>query len=109
MNIRRWSQAIMASAAILLGLQGCSIPTKISDAELESMGVRNGVKYWEAQQKLTRRGYSCFVIGAKRERFDCTRYAGTFPKCLLRIEFVADDMNLLSGLTVRDPACMGTP
>ena len=109
MNTRLWIQAVMVSFAMVLGLQGCSTPQKISDAELESIGVRNGVKYWDAQQKLAQRGYSCFVSGAKRERFDCTRYAGSFPTCLLRIEFVADDVNVVSGLTVRNPACMGTP
>jgi hypothetical protein len=109
MNPRRWNQVVMAGFAIVVGLQGCSTPKKLSDAELESIGLRNGVKYWDAQRKLAQRGYSCFVGGAKRETFDCTRYAGTFPTCLLRVEFVADDMNVVSGLTVRDPACMGTP
>lgn len=109
MNTRRWIQTLIASFVIALGLLGCSTPKKISDAELESIGVRNGVKYWEVQQKLAQSGYSCYVSGAKRERFDCTRTAGTFPTCVLRINFVADDMNLVSSLTVRDPACMGTP
>lgn len=109
MSTRHWIHTLIASFAIALGLLGCSTPKKISDTELESIGVRNGVKYWEAQQKLAQRGYSCYVSGAKRESFDCTRSAGTFPTCVLRITFVADDMNLVSSLAVREPACMGAP
>jgi hypothetical protein len=109
MNIQRWIQTLIASLVIVFGLLGCSTPKKLGDAELESIGVRNGIKYWEAQQKLAQRGYSCYVNGTKRESFDCTKSEGAFPTCVLRITFVADDMNLVSSLAVSDPACMGTP
>ena len=99
----------MTILAIVMGLQACSIPKKTSDAELSSIGVRKGIMYWDAQQKLAQHGYRCYVSGAKRENFNCTRTAGIFPTCVFRISFVADDMNLVSSLTVGDPACLGTP
>lgn len=95
--------------AITTGLSACSTPAKLSSAELESIGVRDSATYWEAQQKLAQRGYSCYVSGAKRENFDCTRSAGVFPSCVLRITFTVDDKNLVSNLTVKEAACIGTP
>jgi hypothetical protein len=65
--------------------------------------------YWEAEQALLQRGYSCSTSGAKRENFDCTRFAGAWPTCLLRVSFVADDKNLVASLDVRGPVCVGTP
>jgi hypothetical protein len=109
MNIRHGIQGMTAGFAIVVGLIGCSTPTKMSATELESIGVHEGARYWEVQQKLAQRGYSCYVSGAKRANFDCTRTVGVLPTCVLRITFVADDMNLASSLTVSDPACIGTP
>lgn len=109
MSARRWIPVLVAGLAIGLGLPGCGTAKKLSEAELEAIGVRNGVRYWEAQGKLGQRGYRCYVTGAKRENFNCTRTEGVFPTCVLRITFVADDRNLVSNLTVKDPACVGTP
>lgn len=100
--------------SILLGLvgisaAGCSAPSKISNERLAAAGVTEGTMYWEAQQRLAREGYQCFVAGAKREHFDCTKTAGFFPTCVLRVTFIADDKNALSNLRVSDPACIGTP
>ncbi len=109
MNTLRWIRTLLTILAIVMGLLACSIPKKISDAELSSIGVNKGIMYWDAQQRLAQRGYSCYVTGAKRENFNCTRTAGIFPTCVFRISFVADEMNLVSSLTVEDPACLGTP
>jgi hypothetical protein len=99
---------------VLLGLvgvsvAGCSTPSKISAERLAAAGVTEGTMYWEAQQRLARQGYQCSVAGAKREHFDCTKTAGFFPTCVLRVTFIADDNNALSNLRVSDPACIGTP
>lgn len=109
MNTRLKFYDLVASVLVATGLSGCSTPTKMSPAELESIGVHNGARYWEAQQKLFQQGYSCYVSGAMRENFDCTRTAGAFPTCLLHITYLVDDKNLVSMLTVKDPACKGTP
>jgi hypothetical protein len=109
MNVPCWIQRLMVSIAITIGLSACSTPTKLSTAELESIGLHEGAKYWEVEQRLAQRGYGCYVSGAKRENFDCTRSEGVFPTCLLRIVFIVDDKNLVSNLAVRDPACFGTP
>ena len=94
---------------VTVGLVGCATPTKLGPSELDAMGVREGAVYWEVEQRLASAGYACFVHGAKRESFDCMKTSGVFPSCLLRVEFVADDQNRVSGLSVRDPACIGTP
>lgn len=100
---------LLAGATVALCVLGCSTPTRISPERLAAIGVTEGTKYWDAQGKLAREGYQCFVAGAKRENFDCTKTVGFFPTCLMRIEFVADDNNLVSRLRVREPACIGTP
>jgi len=109
MRASRRTLLLMAGIAIGIGSAGCTTPSKLSSAELESSGVREGARYWEAEQALSQRGYSCYVSGANRENFDCTRSAGTWPSCILRVSFVADDKNLVTSLVVRDPACLGTP
>lgn len=88
---------------------GCSTPSKMSAERLAAAGVSEGTMYWEAQQRLAREGYQCFVAGAKRENFDCTKTVGFFPSCVLRVTFIADDKNMLTNLRVSEPACIGTP
>jgi hypothetical protein len=100
---------VVACIAIGIGSVSCGTPSKLSYAELGSSGVRDGAAYWDAEQGLAQRGYSCYVSGAKRENFDCTRSPGTWPTCVLRVSFVVDDENLVSRLAVSDPACVGTP
>ena len=90
-------------------LLGCSTPSNISAERLAAIGVTDGATYWEAQQKLAQEGYRCFVSGAKRENFDCTKTTGFFPTCVLRVTFIADDKNLVSTLSAPRAACMGTP
>ena len=92
-----------------ISILGCSKPLRISEDRLAFIGVTEGATYWEAQQKLAQEGYQCFVTGAKRENFDCTRTLGFFPTCVLRVRFVADDKNFVSNLHVANPACIGTP
>lgn len=88
---------------------GCSTPVKMTSNDLASIGVIDGTIYWEAEQKLAVEGYQCSVTGAKRENFDCTKMTGFFVTCLLRVEFVAEDKNLVSKIRIAEPACMGTP
>jgi hypothetical protein len=102
-------QGAMASFVILFGLPGCSTPSKMSSAELEHIGVRNGARYWEAQGNLMQKGYSCYVSGAMRENFSCSRRVGFYPTCSLHITFTVNDKNLVSSLAVGDPICIGTP
>lgn len=109
MRASRQMLLLMAGIAVGIGLAGCAAPSKLSSAELESVGVREGVAYWKAEQGLSQRGYSCYVSGASRENFDCTELAGTWPSCVLRVTFVADDKNLVTSLAVSEPACLGTP
>ena len=92
-----------------LCLSGCSTPLRKSDEQFASIGVKEGVTYWSAQEKLAREGYRCFVTGEKRENFDCTKTVGFFPTCVMRVDFKASDTNLVSDLRVADPACIGTP
>ena len=77
--------------------------------QLERLGVREGAIYWQAAQKLVQEDYRLFVTGAKRENFGFTKQTGSFPTCLLRIEFKVDDENKVTKLRVADPACIGTP
>ena len=100
---------LIAGIAVGIGLAGCAAPAKLSPAELKLVGVREGGAYWEAEHGLSQRGYSCYVSGANRENFDCTKSAGIWPSCILHISFVANDKNLVTNLAVRDPACLGTP
>jgi hypothetical protein len=88
---------------------GCSTPQKLSTDQLTSIGVSTGNTYWSIEQKLASNGYQCFVSGAKRENFDCTKKEGFFPSCLLRIQFTVDESNAVSSLRVAEPACAGTP
>lgn len=90
-------------------LVACSTPQRMSAAELASIGLQDGTRYWEAQQKLAQRGYRCYVTGAAREHFDCTLTTGYFPSCVLRVTFAVDEQNRVSRLTVSEPACIGTP
>jgi hypothetical protein len=94
---------------VAIGMSGCGIPLKMSPEHLASIGVKEGATYWEAVQKLTGEGYQCFGSGAKRENFDCTKTQGFFPTCLLRVEFIVDDKNLISHVRAANPACIGTP
>lgn len=108
-SLTRSLRCMFMFGAMAICVAGCSTPLKISPDHLASIGVIEGVIYWEAEQKLASEGYQCFVTGAKRENFDCTRTTGFFPTCLLRVGFVADDNNRVSNLRVANPACMGTP
>lgn len=81
----------------------------MSPDHIVSIGLGDGTTYWLVEQKLVNEGYQCFVTGAKRENFDCTKTKGFFPTCLLRVEFKVDDQNLISHVRVADPACIGTP
>lgn len=90
-------------------MAGCSAPANISPERLRAIGVADGVPYWQAQESLAREGYSCFVTGDKRENFDCTKTVGVFPTCVMRVEFLADDRNMVSALRTRTAACIGTP
>lgn len=65
--------------------------------------------YWNAEQRLMQEGYSCYVSGAKRENFDCTKRIGFLVTCIHRVTFEASDKNLVSNLRSVGPACIGTP
>lgn len=110
-NIVRVSAFILLSASIsvLTFLAGCSTSQKMDEAQLDSLGVRPGANYWEATSQLSRQGYKCFVSGAKRENFDCTKKVGFMPTCILRVTFVVNDQNKITTISVPEPACMGTP
>lgn len=97
----------IATAGICVA--GCSTPAKMTSNDLTSIGVTEGIIYWQAEQKLAGEGYHCFVTGAKRENFDCTKTTGVFPTCVLRVTFSVDDKNLVSQLRVPNPACVGSP
>jgi hypothetical protein len=104
-----WKKYAVTACTLAIFLPGCSTPSKMSPDHLASIGVGEGAMYWTAEQKLAVEGYQCYVSGAKRENFDCTKTAGVFPACILRIDFKADDKNLVSDLRVKDPVCIGTP
>jgi len=76
---------------------------------LSQIGVVEGATYWQAQQRLASEGYQCSVTGAKRENFDCTKTAGFFVTCVLRVEFKVSDENTISRPSILEPACIGTP
>ncbi len=99
---------VAAVAAIAL-IAGCSNTQKMSDAQLESLGIRVGAAHWDITPRLFREGYVCFVNGAKRESFDCSKTTGLFPSCIMRIRFAVDDQNQISAVSVPEPACLGTP
>lgn len=105
----RFVQSAIAACTAAACMAGCSAPAKLSPEHLDAIGVREGASYWVAQQKLAREGYQCFVTGAKRENFDCTKTEGFFPTCVLRVEFKVNDENAISKVRVADPACIGTP
>lgn len=107
--LARYIRCILTFGALVFGVSACSTPAKMSPERLASLGIAEGTAYWEAESKLAREGYQCFVTGAKRENFDCTRTMGFFPTCLLRVVFVVDDKNLVSQIRVANPACIGTP
>jgi hypothetical protein len=102
-------RSIFKFFVVVIFASGCSTPQKMSADQLTSIGVSNGNTYWSVEQELARSGYQCFVSGAKRENFNCTKKEGFFPSCLLRIEFKVDESNAVSSLRVAEPACIGTP
>jgi hypothetical protein len=103
-------QAPRVGATIILALlAGCATPQKMSATQLQSLGVRVGGPYWTATSQLAREGYACFVSGAKREHFDCTKTMGVFPTCLLRVRFSVGDDNMITTMSAAEPACIGTP
>jgi len=105
----RFRRSVLKSLVLAVFISGCSTPLKMSAEQLASIGLSVGTSYWSAEQKLASKGYQCFVSGAKRENFDCTKEVGIFPSCILRIEFKVDDSNAISSLRVAEPACIGTP
>ena len=90
-------------------LTACSTPSKLSTAQLESIGVRPGSPHWQATRSLHQAGYLCSVSGKKREQFDCTKTVGFLPTCVLRVGFEVNDANEIVALSVPEPACMGPP
>ena len=100
---------LIASVAAIALLSGCSTTPKMSNAQLESLGIRAGAAHWEVTPQLFKEGYVCFVSGAKRENFDCSKTTGVFPTCTLRVRFTVDDQNKISAVSVPEPACLGTP
>lgn len=96
-------------AVVIILLSGCGTTQKMSEAQLETLGIRTGAEYWVATSQLYQKGYNCSVSGAKREHFDCTKTAGFIPTCILRIELTVDDQNKISSFRAPDPACIGTP
>ena len=106
---RRRALPCLAGCLAASLLAACSTPSKPTSSELAALGVREGVVYWEAEQKLAQAGYHCFVSGDRRDDFDCTKEAGFFPSCTLRVHFKADQQNRVDNLRIADPACIGTP
>ena len=100
---------LVAGVAAIALLAGCSTTQKLSDAQRESLGIRAGATHWEVTPQLFKEGYVCYVSGAKRENFDCSKQTGFFPTCILRVRFTVDDQNKISALSVPEPACIGTP
>jgi hypothetical protein len=90
-------------------LSGCGTPSKLSSEQLAALGVSDGIMYWSAEGALMQKGYRCYVSGARRENFDCTKQTGFFPTCISRVDFEVDDKNLVSNLRALGPACIGTP
>ena len=76
------AKAFSIAFGALAACAGCSTPPPMSLDKLASIGVTEGTMYWDAEQKLAREGYQCFV---------------------------ADDANRVSHLKVAEPACIGTP
>jgi len=109
MRVERGTLFLIGIISVGWALSGCAAPSKLSAAELASADVRVGAIYWHAEQGLDQRGYSCYVSGANRESFDCTRSVGFWQSCIQRITFVVDENNLVASLVVHDPACLGTP
>lgn len=95
----RHIRCVITAGMAALCVSGCSTPVKLSADQLASNGVVEGANYRDAVQKLAGQGYQCFVSGAKRENFDCTKTHGFFLTCLLRIEFIVDDKNRISKVT----------
>jgi 4-hydroxyphenylpyruvate dioxygenase-like putative hemolysin len=100
---------ILASLAAATLLSGCSAPPQLSLAQLDAIGVRPGSRHWDATRSLHQQGYVCSVSGKKREQFDCTKTAGVFPTCVLRVGFDVNDENEIVSVTAPAPACIGTP
>lgn len=108
MKLPACSPWIAVGVAVML-LAGCAAAQKMSPAQLAALGIREGVPHWQATAALSRQGYACFVSGARREDFDCTRTVGFFPTCVLRVRFTVGDDNRILTPSVAEPACMGTP
>jgi hypothetical protein len=103
------ARCVMKICTVAFCVSGCSTPVKMSSDHLASIGLGVGATYWSAEQKLASEGYHCYVSGAKRENFDCTKMTGFFPTCTLRIEFKVDEQNVISTMRIAEPACVGTP
>lgn len=108
METKLRSTTLLGIIAMAL-LAACGTPQKMSDGQLRSLGVEVGAKHWTATSTLAREGYACFVSGARREQFDCTKTTGAFPTCLLRVRFSVDDDNAVTTVGASEPACIGTP
>jgi hypothetical protein len=107
-KLARQAPRVGAATALAL-LAACVTPQKMSATELQSLGVRVGAPHWTATAQLAKEGYACFVSGARREHFDCTKTTGAFPTCLLRVRFSVGDDNMITTMSASEPACIGTP
>ncbi|MDY0746931.1 hypothetical protein SNE35_20630 [Paucibacter sp. R3-3] len=105
----RLLRSVTAIAMAIALLAGCSTPQRMSDAKLESLGVRIGASAEEAAAGLAREGYSCVVSGEAREGFDCSKTTGFLISCTFRVVFVVDAGNGIAAIITPEPACMGTP
>jgi hypothetical protein len=76
----RLARLSLAIGAGLVAISGCTTPSRLAPDQLASMGLTEGTMYWKGEEKLAQAGYRCYVSGAKRERFDCTRQTGFFPR-----------------------------
>lgn len=105
-SLQFWDSLLLVP---LLALAGCASPRNLLPEQLNALGVRNGAKYWDAESALNQSGYSCFVTGDQRQNFDCSRQAGVFPTCMLRVTFVVNNLNEVSALRAPEAACIGAP
>ena len=106
-SLYRFASHALAIWAVVSILSGCATPARLSVNQLASLGVTDGAVYWNAEQKLLQEGYICYVSGAKRENFECSKTKVSFQTCILRIRFEVNDQNAVSNLQVADPVCVG--
>lgn len=78
-------------------------------AQLESMHVCVGENPLIATSELNKKDYHCSVYGSEPASYDCAKTAGFIPTCIYRVKFTVDDQNKIATITVKDPACIGTP